>query len=134
MDYQAANRPQQPAPSAPRKIRQDASGAIWLVQAFSGILLVPLLLLHMVAHHFIVEGGLRDFDQVVDYISHPAIFVTTIFFLIVVTAHAALGLRAILIDLRPSPGVRRFIDGALLVLSIAAVIYGIWLEVTIANM
>lgn len=113
---------------------QDRSGALWLVQAFSGILLVPILLLHMVAHHFVVEGGLREFQQVVDYISNPAIFVITIIFLVVVTIHAALGLRAILIDLRPSASVRRGIDWVLIVASVAAIIYGIWLEITIANL
>lgn len=112
----------------------DRSGAMWLVQAFSGILLVPLLLLHMVAHHFVVEGGLREFQQVIDYISNPAIFVITLIFLVVVTIHAALGLRAILIDLRPSVSARRVIDWVLIVASVAAIIYGIWLEITIANL
>ncbi len=112
---------------------QDRSGAMWLVQAITGILLVPILLLHMVAHHFVVEGGLRDFQQVVDYISNPAIFGITIIFLIVVTVHAALGLRAILIDLRPSVSVRRVINWVLIIASVAAIIYGIWLEITIAN-
>ncbi len=117
-----------------REVRQDRSGAIWIVQAFSGVLLVPLLLLHMVAHHFVVDGGLRNFEQVVDYISHPAIFATTLIFLIVGIIHAALGIRAIVIDLRPSPSARRIIDWALLVVSVAAIAYGIWLEVTIARM
>lgn len=107
---------------------------MWLVQAITGILLVPILLLHMVAHHFVVEGGLRDFQQVVDYISNPAIFGITIIFLIVVTIHAALGLRAIIVDLRPSASVRRVVNWVLIIASVAAIIYGIWLEITIANL
>lgn len=114
--------------------QQDSSGALWLVQAFTGILLVPILLLHMVAHHFVVEGGLREFQQVVDYISNPAIFTITIIFLVVVTVHAALGLRAILIDLRPSASTRQIINWVLIIASVAAIIYGIWLEITIANL
>lgn len=114
--------------------RQDRSGAIWLIQAFSGLLLVALLLLHMVAHHFIVEGGLREFRQVVDYASHPAIFAITIIFLIVVTVHTVLGLRAILIDLRPSLAARRSIDWLLLAIGVAIIIYGIWLEFIIARL
>jgi succinate dehydrogenase hydrophobic anchor subunit len=70
----------------------------------------------------------------VDYISNPAIFVITLIFLVVVTIHAALGLRAILIDLQPSASVRRVIDWVLIVVSVAAIIYGIWLEITIANL
>ena len=112
----------------------DRSGSIWLVQAFSGVLLIPLLVLHMIAHHFIVEGGLREFQQVIDYISHPAIFATTIIFLIVVSLHAMLGLRAIFVDLRPSPAARSAVDRILLVITIAIIAYGIWLELTIARM
>lgn len=120
--------------SVSRPIRQDRAGAIWLVQAFSGVLLVPLLLLHMVAHHFVVEGGLREFDQVIAYIRNPAIFVISIIFLVVVTAHAAFGMRAILVDLRPGPGARRIIDWVVLIAALVAIIYGIWLEITIAGM
>jgi succinate dehydrogenase hydrophobic anchor subunit len=116
-----------------RKERSFA-GAMWLVQAFSGLLLLPLLLLHMVAHHFVVEGGLRDFQQVLDYVSNPAIFFITIVFLIVVTIHAMLGLRAIVLDLDPSPPVRTVLDWALTVIGLATIIYGVWLEITIAGM
>ena len=44
--------------------RRGPAGALWLVQAISGLLLVLVLGLHMVAHHFVVEGGLRDYAQV----------------------------------------------------------------------
>ena len=44
--------------------RRDRSGSLWLVQAFSGLLLVFILGAHMIAHHFIVEGGLRDYEPV----------------------------------------------------------------------
>lgn len=109
------------------------AGALWLVQAFSGFLLVALLLLHMIAHHFVVEGGLRDFDQVIDYISSPAIFVITIFFLVVVTIHALLGVRAIVLDMSLSPGTVRVVNWVLLIVGVAAVVYGIWLEIAIIN-
>lgn len=124
----------QPQIEPGRRAGPDRSGAVWLLQAFTGILLVPLLLLHMVAHHFVVEGGLREFEQVVDYISNPAIFVISIIFLLVVTVHAVLGLRAILVDLRPSPAARRLIDWTLIVAAAITIIYGIWLEITIANL
>lgn len=113
---------------------QDRSGAFWLVQAFSGILLVPLLALHMIAHHFIVEGGLREFQDVIDYISNPTIFTISIIFLIVVTIHAILGIRAVFIDLRPSSGTRRLVDRILIAVIIVVIGYGVWLEITIAGM
>lgn len=114
--------------------RNSPAGALWLIQAFSGVLLIPLLLLHMVAHHFVVEGGLRNFQQVIDYVSNPAIFVITIIFLIVVTIHAMLGLRAIIMDLNLSQGTQRVVDWILIVVSIGAIVYGIWLEITIVNL
>lgn len=114
--------------------RQDRAGAIWLVQAFTGILLVLLLLLHMVAHHFIVEGGLREFQQVINYIRNPAIFIISIIFLIVVGVHAMLGLRAVIIDMRPSASARKVVDWAIAIITVAIIVYGIWLEVTIAGM
>lgn len=114
--------------------RRNRSGAIWLVQAFSGLLLVFLLLLHMIAHHFVVEGGLRDFQQVIDYVSNPLILFTTIVFLIVVTIHAILGLRAIIFDLGPSAGTRRAVNWILGIVGIVTILYGIWLELTIINM
>lgn len=109
------------------------AGALWLVQAFSGLLLVALLLLHMIAHHFVVDGGLRDFQEVVAYVSNPAIFVTTIFFLIVVTIHALLGLRAIIMDLGPSPATIRAVNWLLLLVGLLTVGYGIWLEIQIVG-
>jgi succinate dehydrogenase hydrophobic anchor subunit len=109
------------------------AGAVWLVQAFSGLLLVALLGLHMIAHHFVVEGGLRNFQQVVAYVSNPAIFVTTIVFLIVATIHALLGLRAIIVDLGPSPGTVRLVNWLFAIVGVAAIVYGIWLEVVIIS-
>jgi succinate dehydrogenase hydrophobic anchor subunit len=113
--------------------RGSAAGAIWLIQAFTGVLLVFLLLLHMIAHHFVVEGSLRNYDQVIDYISNPLIFATTIIFLIVVTIHAMLGLRAIILDLNISPAARKVVNWAVVVISIITIVYGIWLEVTLIS-
>jgi succinate dehydrogenase hydrophobic anchor subunit len=88
----------------------------------------------MIAHHFVVEGGLRNFQQVIDYVSNPVILSTSIAFLIVVTIHALLGLRAILLDLGPSDRTRKVTDWILAVVGVGAVVYGIWLELTIVAM
>lgn len=114
--------------------RGSAAGTIWLIQAFTGVLLVFLLLLHMIAHHFVVEGSLRNFEQVIDYISNPLIFTITIIFLIVVTIHAMLGMRAIILDLNVSPSTRRVVDWAAVIIGIIAIAYGIWLEVVLVSM
>ncbi len=110
------------------------AAALWLVQAVSGLLLVALLALHMVAHHFVVEGGLREFRDVVAYISNPAIFWIEIIFLFVVTVHALLGLRAIGLDLAPGPTGRRVMDVALSLAGAGTLVYGIWLLITLRQM
>lgn len=112
----------------------QARGGLWLLQAITGLLLVFLLGVHIIANHFVVEGGLRTYRDVVAYLSHPVVFVWEIVFLIVVTTHAALGVRAILLDLGPSPRGERIINGVLTVLALVAIGYGIWLSVFIRRM
>lgn len=88
----------------------------------------------MIAHHFVVEGGLREFQDVIDYIANPTIFTISIIFLVVVTIHAMLGLRAVFIDLRPSADTRKLVDRLLIAAIIVVIGYGLWLEITIASM
>jgi succinate dehydrogenase hydrophobic anchor subunit len=55
----------------------------------------------MIAHHFIVEGGLRNYQQVLST-ANPVVFIIEVLFVILAVIHALLGVRAIVIDLRPS--------------------------------
>jgi succinate dehydrogenase / fumarate reductase membrane anchor subunit len=112
----------------------NPAGAVWLLRAFSGFLLVLLLLLHMVAQHFVAPGGLRTFDEVVAYVSNPLIFTITILFLVTATGHGLLGLRAIILDLGLGKPAQRAINWFLAIVGLVAIAYGIWLEVTIVNM
>lgn len=114
--------------------RRSAAGAFWIVQAISGLLLVVLLGIHMVAQHFVAEGGIRDFEAVLAYISNPIVFVLEVVFLVVVTTHAMLGLRAVLLDFMPSPGLARAINWGVAILGGAAVVYGVWLAVSLQAM
>ncbi len=107
--------------------QRDRSGSLWVFQAFSGLFLVFILGLHMIAHHFIVDGGLRDYEQVLDYVANPAIFITEILFVILATIHALLGTRAIILDLRPSLGATRTLNWILGILGAVTITYGIWL-------
>jgi succinate dehydrogenase hydrophobic anchor subunit len=111
-----------------------AAGSLWLIQAFTGLLLIIVLGLHMVAHHFVVEGGLRNFAEVVEYIGNPVIFAIEIIFLLVVTPHAMLGLRAIALDLGPSPQTMRVINWALGLVGVIVIIYGVWLAIALQQM
>jgi succinate dehydrogenase / fumarate reductase membrane anchor subunit len=99
----------------------------WLIQAITGALVLLLVTLHMVANHFIVPGGLRDFNDVVAYLRTPIVLVLEVAFLIVVTWHGLLGLRAVLFDFGLSARTERVITWVLTVVGIATVLYGLWL-------
>ena len=55
----------------------------WRVTTYSGVALLVLVTVHMVAHHFVVDeiGGLRTYAQVLDYIANPVILVIECTFL-----------------------------------------------------
>jgi len=90
---------------------------------------------HMIANHFVVAevGGLRTYHQVLEYISHPLILVTEGLFLVVVTTHAMLGLRSVLLDVDMGPRARRRVDTGLWVLGAVTIAYGLGLLLTLAS-
>jgi succinate dehydrogenase cytochrome b556 subunit len=104
---------------------------VWIGQAVSGLLLLGLLGLHMIAHHFIVEGGLRDYQQVLDYVGSPAILVIELVFLVVVTYHAMIGVRSIIFDLGLEPGQERSVTSVLTVIGAIIIVYGFYLAITL---
>ncbi|MFN2224532.1 MAG: hypothetical protein PVH65_11660 [Chloroflexota bacterium] len=110
-----------------KTIQRNSATTVWIIQAISGLLLILLLGLHMIAHHFIVDGGLRTYQDVLDYISNPVIFILEVLFLIVVTPHAMLGLQGIVLDLGPSKRAERVIGWVFWILMIVVLAYGIWL-------
>jgi succinate dehydrogenase hydrophobic anchor subunit len=112
----------------------SAASRWFLVQVISGVLLIIALAFHMIAHHFIVKGGLRDYKQVLDYVQHPVMFVLEAAFIIVATVHALLGVRAILYDLGPAPAAARWIDRGLLALGALTTVYGLWLAVALQGL
>lgn len=105
----------------------------WVWQAITGAGLIVLLALHMIANHFVAPEGIRDFQQVVEYLRTPIIIVLEVLFLIVVTSHALLGLRAILFDFGLSERTERRVSLALAALGVLTVGYGLWLTWTIAQ-
>jgi len=127
------------APTRPRATRRPPPGGrssrVWWWTALTGGALLVLLAVHMVAHHFVVQdvGGLRSYRQVLDYIANPVIFSIELAFLVVVTTHALLGLRGVLLDLGTGARGRRRIDVMLWVLGIVTVSYGVFLIGTLAS-
>lgn len=105
----------------------------WVWQAASGVALLVLLTVHMVAQHFVVENGLRTYAQIVEYLRSPVILVIEHLFLVTVTLHAMLGIRAVLLDLGPAPAAQRRITRWLTGLGVVTVGYGVWLLWTVAG-
>lgn len=128
-----------PMQTRPRSRRPAYPGGrstrVWWWTAGSGAALLLLVGVHMVAHHFVVEdvGGLRTYEQVLEYISSPVIFTIELFFLLTVTIHAMLGLRSVLFDLDLGAKARRRIDLGLWLLGLVTVAYGFFLVGTLAS-
>ncbi len=105
----------------------------WILQAVTGVLVLFLLTFHMIANHFMVTKGLRDAASVAQWFSNPLVVVLEVTFLVMVTWHGLLGLRAIIFDFGFSPKTERRITWTLTVVGTVAVVYGIWLTSVIVS-
>jgi succinate dehydrogenase hydrophobic anchor subunit len=126
---------QEPRAESPaREHRRVRSSRVWHWTAGSGMALVVLATMHIVAQHFIVhqKGGLRTYAEVLSYVANPVIFVLEAAFLVAVTIHAMLGIRGILHDLDLSARAERRLDRALWALGSLTVVYGLALLTTLA--
>ena len=134
MDVIDAPRRNTPDEARAQIYRRGRSARLWHWTAGSGMALVLLATMHIVAQHFIVDqkGGLRTYSEVLTYISNPVIFVLEAGFLLAVTIHAMLGIRSILHDLDLSPRANRRLDRALWALGSLTVLYGAALLTTLA--
>jgi succinate dehydrogenase hydrophobic anchor subunit len=128
--------PKRKAPAEPTAAayRHERSSRAWHWTAGSGIALVALATMHIVAQHFIVhqKGGLRTYGEVLSYISNPVIFVLESAFVAAVAIHAMLGIRSVLHDLVLGPRAQRRLDRGLWALGALTVMYGMALLVTLA--
>jgi succinate dehydrogenase hydrophobic anchor subunit len=111
--------------------RRPAQSWSWFWQATTGLALLLLLGVHLVANHFVAEGGIRDYAGVVDYLRNPLILALELLFLITVTTHAQLGVRAIVFDFGLSDAAEKRVTWALWGVGVLTVGYGVWLTWTI---
>jgi succinate dehydrogenase / fumarate reductase membrane anchor subunit len=109
-------------------------GRSWLFTALTGAGLLVLVTVHMIAHHFVVEevGGLRTYRQVLEYVGDPRIVAVEGALLLVVTWHAMLGLRSVLLDLKLPRRLHQLIGPGIWVLGILTLAYGTVLIGTLA--
>jgi len=118
----------QPSPSQ----RGRGGTTAWILQVVSGVLLVVLLGVHIVTQHFVVKGGLRDYAQVVSYLSNPVVLAVESLFVVVLIWHAMLGLRAVLLDFGFGGRGQALIIRGVIVLGAVTAAYSFWLIATIA--
>ncbi len=120
-----------------RPVDRPAAGArsipAFVGQFISGIALIALLGLHMIAQHFIVPTGLRYYEDVIEWLRNPVMIVVEVSFLVFVTYHALLGVRAILFDFGFSERTERRITNVLWVVGLITVVYGVVLFAAILN-
>ena len=117
---------------ATKSAPKSGEGAwLWLIKIISGVLIILLLLLHFIVNHTglisITQNGLLTHEGVVQYYSNPIIPTIEILFLIFVVSHSLIGLRSILLDLKPSRKVLSGINWAFSIVGVVAIVYGIWL-------
>ena len=105
--------------------QESKPSVAWLWQVVTGVGLVVLLGLHMIANHFIAKGGLRDYAAVVVYLRNPIILVLEVLFLVCVTTHALLGVRAIFLDFGVSDRIDRILTRVLKWIGLLTVGYGL---------
>lgn len=113
-------------------ISQPKSGEgtwLWLVKILSGFVIIIILGVHFWMNHLVGEvDGLLSHSEVVQYYAtHILIPVMEGIFVTFVVAHSLLGLRSIILDLKPSRGLLTIINWVFLAVGIVAIVYGYWL-------
>ena len=114
-------------------LKPDEGTGLWLVKVVLGIFIIVLLTVHLIVNHYVGEGALLTWQNVVDYFSNPWIVFMEITFLIVVVSHSLIGMRSIFLDLNPTRGSMKIIDWLLIILGAISIIYGVWLALKIAS-
>jgi succinate dehydrogenase membrane anchor subunit len=122
-----ATQPKQDFTGATRWRRRPRPTFAWMAQVVTGVLLLVLLTVHMVAQHFVVEGGLRTYDQVITWLRNPVVFTVEALLLVCVTWHGIAGVHAVLLDLGLRGRAERVVARVLLDLAVATIVYGLWL-------
>jgi succinate dehydrogenase hydrophobic anchor subunit len=125
-----------PAPQdfteASRWRRRPRPTFAWTAQVVTGVLLLVLLTMHMIAQHFLVPGGLRGYAQVVAWLRNPVVFTLEALLLVAVSWHAMAGVHAIMLDLGLRGRTERIVAAVLGYVMVATILYGLWLLYMIA--
>jgi succinate dehydrogenase hydrophobic anchor subunit len=117
-------------PSVPKP---GESTTLWLIKLLTGPILLVVALIHMAVNHYIGSiGGLLSHAEVVAYYQSWYIPVMEAIFLTTVISHALIGVRGIILDLKPAPALLRILDWIFILVGVGFVIYGMWLLAAVA--
>ncbi|HWQ83540.1 MAG TPA: hypothetical protein VN363_03175 [Anaerolineales bacterium] len=112
-------------PSTPKP---GESTTLWFIKLVTGPILLVVAFIHLVINHYVGSvNGLLTHAEVVAYYQSWYIPVMEAIFLITVISHALIGLRGIILDLKPAPGLLRILDWIFILGGAGFVVYGMWL-------
>ena len=106
---------------------------LWFAKIVTGLLIIVILGIHFIVNHFLGEKGLLTYADVVAYYQNPIIPIMEIAFLAFVVSHSLIGLRSVILDLKPSRGVLSMINWLFSAIGVVSIGYGIWLIETIVS-
>lgn len=113
--------------------KQGETTFLWLVKIITGPILLVVAITHLIVNHYIGSlGGLQTYSDVVAYYKSGLILAMEVIFLLTVLIHSLIGLRGVLLDLRPGAAALRFVNWAFVLLGLGFAAYGIWLLVVVA--
>ncbi len=104
------------------------STTLWFIKLITGPILLVVAFIHVVINHYIGSiGGLLSHAEVVAYYQSWYIPIMEAIFLITVISHSLIGLRGIILDLKPSMALMRVLDWVFVLGGAGFVVYGMWL-------
>ncbi len=115
------------------KPKQHETVWLWLYKLLAGVVIIVLLSVHFIVNHLAAPGGLLTYADIVRYYANPIVPAMEIAFLFFAVTHSFTGVRSIILDLNPPPGLIKFVDWALVVLGTGAIGYGTWLVLLITS-
>lgn len=117
-------------------LRPGENTWLWLTKIITGPLLLLVLGLHFTVNHYMgsMPSGLMTYDDVIRYFQNPIIVAIEILFLVTVVTHSLIGFHGILLDMHPSRNLLLIFTWLHVILGLSAVVYGVWLALTIASL
>ena len=106
---------------------------LWFIKAITGALIIVILFIHFIINHLVAPNGLLSYADVLKYYQNPIIPIMEILFVSFAVSHSLIGLRGVILDLKPTRAVLNGINWLFSVVGVVSIVYGIWLILTIAS-